>query len=302
MPADQGPELLNAHFGTQSPHWRLAFDSNATELSAVKGKAHVAVALSAMEAAKIRRLTGVTASLELTITLAGEPLHLHLVGRRVNNLEWAGTASAFSDTLSVARDLVHGLSFAEQVVSEANSVIVIVDQHGRIQRFNRLSEEYTGLREHEVIGKNVFQLFMSPEEAAASRRNIAGFFRNGSSYEVERWVKRSRANGCSCSAISSCTAAAARTRCILSAPVPTSPKNAVRRSGCGCWPTPISSPAYRTVTRSRTRSITPSPRAAKRVSARSTSISTTSRRSTTPTAICSAIGCWSRSRWRSSAA
>ena len=109
-----------------------------------------------MEAAKIRRLTGVTASLELTITLAGEPLHLHLVGRRVNNLEWAGTASAFSDTLSVARDLVHGLSFAEQVVSEANSVIVIVDQHGRIQRFNRLSEEYTGLREHEVIGKNVF--------------------------------------------------------------------------------------------------------------------------------------------------
>ena len=209
MPADQGPELLNAHFGTQSPHWRLAFDSNALELSAVKGKAHVAVALSAMEAAKIRRLTGVTASLELTITLAGEPLHLHLVGRRVNNLEWAGTASAFSDTLSVARDLVHGLSFAEQVVSEANSVIVIVDQHGRIQRFNRLSEEYTGLREHEVIGKNVFQLFMSPEEAAASRRNIAGFFRNGSSYEVERWVKRSRANGCSCSAISSCTAAAA---------------------------------------------------------------------------------------------
>ncbi len=189
MPADQGPELLNAHFGTQSPHWRLAFDSNALELSAVKGKAHVAVALSAMEAAKIRRLTGVTASLELTITLAGAPLHLHLVGRRVNNLEWAGTASAFSDTQSVARDLVHGLSFAEQVVSEANSVIVIVDQHGRIQRFNRLSEEYTGLREHEVIGKNVFQLFMSPEEAAASRRNIAGFFRNGSSYEVERWVK-----------------------------------------------------------------------------------------------------------------
>ncbi len=106
-----------------------------------------------MEAAKIRRLTGVTASLELTITLAGEPLHLHLVGRRVNRLEWADTASAFSDTQSVARDLVHGLSFAEQVVSEANSVIVIVDQHGRIQRFNRLSEEYAGLHEHEAIGK-----------------------------------------------------------------------------------------------------------------------------------------------------
>ncbi|MEZ2832031.1 cyclic di-GMP phosphodiesterase [Serratia liquefaciens] len=189
MFADQGPMLLNAHFGTNSPYWRLAFDSNALALSAVKGKTHMAVALSAMQAAKIRRLTGITASLDITITLGGEPIHLHLVGRRINNQEWGGTASAFSDTQSVARDLEHGLSFAEQVVSEANSVIVIVDQHGRIQRFNRLSEEYTGLHEHDVIGKNVFQLFMSPEEAAASRRNIAGFFRNGSSYEVERWIK-----------------------------------------------------------------------------------------------------------------
>ncbi|CAI2005636.1 cyclic di-GMP phosphodiesterase [Serratia proteamaculans] len=189
MFADQGPMLLNAHFGTNSPYWRLTFDSNALALSAVKGKTHMAVALSAMQAATIRRLSGITASLDITITLGGEPIHLHLVGRRVNNLEWAGTASAFSDTQSVARDLVHGLSFAEQVVSEANSVIVIVDQHGRIQRFNRLSEEYTGLHEHDVIGKNVFQLFMSPEEASASRRNIAGFFRNGSSYEVERWIK-----------------------------------------------------------------------------------------------------------------
>ncbi|TQI77835.1 cyclic di-GMP phosphodiesterase Gmr [Serratia fonticola] len=189
MFADQGPTLLNAHFGTSSPYWHLAFDSNALELTAIKGKTYLAVALSEMQAAKIRRLTGVTASLDLTIQLGGQPIHLHLVGRRINKFEWAGTASAYTDTQAVARDLVHGLSFAEQVVSEANSVIVIVDQHGRIQRFNRLSEEYTGLQEQDVIGKNVFQMFMSPEEAAASRRNIAGFFRNGSSYEVERWIK-----------------------------------------------------------------------------------------------------------------
>ena len=67
-----------------------------------------------------------------------------------------------------------GLS-AEQVVSEANSVIVILDQNGNIQRFNRLSEEYTGLKEQEVIGQNVFKLFMSRSEAAASKRNITGF-------------------------------------------------------------------------------------------------------------------------------
>ncbi|RVS72653.1 cyclic di-GMP phosphodiesterase, partial [Citrobacter freundii] len=89
----------------------------------------------------------------------------------------------------VARDLAHGLSFAEQVVSEANSVIVILDRMGNIQRFNRLCEEYTGLKEREVIGQSVFTLFMSRREAAASRRNIEVFFREGNSYEVERWVK-----------------------------------------------------------------------------------------------------------------
>ena len=114
---------------------------------------------------------------------------MHFVGRKINQDEWAGTASAWGDTSSVARDLTQGLSFAEQVVSEANSVIVILDQHGNIQRFNRLSEEYTGLKEQEVIGRNVFKLFMTKQEALASRRNITGFFRDGSSYEVERWVK-----------------------------------------------------------------------------------------------------------------
>ena len=60
---------------------------------------------------------------------------------------------------------------------------------GNIQRFNRLCEEYTGLKEREVIGQSVFTLFMSRREAAASRRNIEVFFREGNSYEVERWVK-----------------------------------------------------------------------------------------------------------------
>ena len=112
-----------------------------------------------------------------------------MVGRKINKREWAGSASAWDDTPSVARDLAQGLSFAEQVVSEANSVIVILDRMGNIQRFNRLCEEYTGLREREVIGQSVFTLFMSRREAAASRRNIEVFFREGNSYEVERWVK-----------------------------------------------------------------------------------------------------------------
>lgn len=190
MMDDLEQNLLFRYMGTHSPWWRLTADSNALHLAASESADTTqVVALSDEQAELIRELTVITSSISMTLSLYGVDVPVHLVGRKINKQEWAGTASAWNDTPSVARDLAQGLSFAEQVVSEANSVIVILDQHGNIQRFNRLSEEYTGLKEQEVIGQNVFKLFMSRSEAAASKRNIAGFFRNGSSYEVERWIK-----------------------------------------------------------------------------------------------------------------
>ncbi|EPU0193938.1 cyclic di-GMP phosphodiesterase [Enterobacter hormaechei] len=187
---DLEQNLLFRYMGTHSPWWRLTANSNALHLAASESADIVqVVALDDEQAALIRQLTVITASIAMTLPLYGLDVPVHLVGRKINKNEWAGTASAWNDTPSVARDLAQGLSFAEQVVSEANSVIVILDQNGNIQRFNRLSEEYTGLKEQEVIGQNVFKLFMSRSEAAASKRNITGFFRNGSSYEVERWIK-----------------------------------------------------------------------------------------------------------------
>ncbi|RKQ38843.1 cyclic di-GMP phosphodiesterase [Enterobacter sp. R1(2018)] len=182
--------LLYRYLGTTSPYWRLPSDSNALQLAADESAdTSQVIALSQDQADEIRQMTVITSSITMSISLFGSEVPVHLVGRKVSKREWAGTASAWHDTPSVARDLVQGLSFAEQVVSEANSVIVILDRQGNIQRFNRLSEEYTGIKEHEVIGQNVFKLFMSRSEAAASRRNISGFFRNGNSYEVERWIK-----------------------------------------------------------------------------------------------------------------
>jgi cyclic di-GMP phosphodiesterase Gmr len=190
MLEDQGQTLLFTLFGTRSPYWQLTSDSDALKLSREElAETNLAVPLSSSQAQLLRAMTVVTSSVNLVINLRGEEFPMHFVGRKVNQGEWAGTASAWGDTASVARDLTQGLSFAEQVVSEANSVIVILDQNGNIQRFNRLSEEYTGLKEQEVIGRNVFELFMTRQEALASRRNITGFFRDGSSYEVERWVK-----------------------------------------------------------------------------------------------------------------
>ncbi|ADO48750.1 cyclic di-GMP phosphodiesterase [[Enterobacter] lignolyticus] len=190
MAEEMEQNLLLQHLGTASPYWRLASGSNALHLAAnEETESRQVVALSTEQANSIREMTVITSSLTLKIDLFGDSVPVHLVGRKINKSHWAGTASAWYDTHSVARDLQQGLSFAEQVVSEANSAIVILDRHGNIQRFNRLCEEYTGLKEHEVIGQNVFKLFMSPAEAAASRRHISGFFRNGSSYEIERWIK-----------------------------------------------------------------------------------------------------------------
>ncbi|KFC09887.1 RNase II stability modulator [Trabulsiella guamensis ATCC 49490] len=190
MTEDLEQNLLYRYLGTTSPYWRLAGDSNALQLAATEGtETRQVIALSPEQASSIREMTVITSSITMTISLYGEEVPVHLVGRKISKSQWAGTASAWHDTPSVARDLVQGLSFAEQVVSEANSVIVILDKQGNIQRFNRLSEEYTGMKEHEVIGQNVFKLFMSRTEAAASKKNITGFFRNGNSYEVERWIK-----------------------------------------------------------------------------------------------------------------
>ncbi len=133
-------------------------------------------------------MTVITSSLMMSLTVDESDLSVHLVGRKINKREWAGNASAWHDTPAVARDLSHGLSFAEQVVSEAHSAIVILDSRGNIQRFNRLCEDYTGLKEHDVIGQSVFKLFMSRREAAASRRNNRVFFRSGNAYEVELWI------------------------------------------------------------------------------------------------------------------
>lgn len=188
MADNQNPCPLYLHFGVNSPYWRLTADSDALLLSAIRNETDIAVPLTPRQAARVRSLTGMTASLAMSVSLFGTELQLHLVGRKVNAQEWAGTASPHTDTEAVARNLVEGLSFAESVVSEANSVIVIVDENGLIQRFNRLAEEYTGRREQDIIGESVFGLFMDHNEAAQSQRNIAAFFRDGHSYEVERLI------------------------------------------------------------------------------------------------------------------
>lgn len=185
---DDDCSVLEVLLGTKRPCWRLGSDSNALELAAVRGLTNVSVALSAEQAATIRSLTGVTSHIQLDVSLFGNAIRLHLVGKKINTTDWAGTASSESDALSVAEALSHGLASAEQVVSEVNSLVVILDRNGFVQRFNRMCEEVTGWREVDVIGKSAFEMFMTADQGEQSRSNIKRFFESRQSFEVERVI------------------------------------------------------------------------------------------------------------------
>ncbi|TAL77841.1 MAG: cyclic di-GMP phosphodiesterase [Burkholderiaceae bacterium] len=187
MSDDSSESLLFTYFGTGSPYWKLSADSNALQLAGVKGIPNLAVALTASQADEIRAFTGVTSHAEIDIVLFGEPQRLSLVGKKDGTHSWSGTASDYMDTRAVAKDLTHGLEFAEQVISEVNSLVVIIDHNFNILRFNRLCEEATGLREEDVIGKSA-HAFMAAGERDASRSNINEFFRSSVSYAVERTI------------------------------------------------------------------------------------------------------------------
>lgn len=184
--------LLELFLGTKLPCWRLRSDSNALELAAVPGRANVSVALSAAQAKEIRALTGATSHLRLDLSLYGQAITLHLVGKKIDACDWAGTASDYADAPSVAEALSTGLASAEQVVSEVNSLVVILDRNGIVQRFNRMCEEVTGAREVDVIGKSAFDMFMSQDQGQQSRTNIRQFFERRQSFEVERVVNTIR--------------------------------------------------------------------------------------------------------------
>ena len=178
---------LFTHLGTPSPFWRLSADSNALQLSGEKDDIpSVSVELSAGQAGAIRAMTGVTTSLAVDVVVLGTRMKIHLVGHKIDAWEWGGTAAHYGDTETVARGLGNALTFAEQIVSEVNSLVVILDSCGKIRRFNRLCEEVTGLSEAQLVGINAHELFIPKDVRAESWDAITGFFRNEQAYEVMR--------------------------------------------------------------------------------------------------------------------
>jgi len=178
---------LYTHFGTANPFWRLTADSNTLHLTGQDDRvATIGVELTAEQAESIRGLSGVTSSLALDVKIFGSPQRLHLVGRKIDGWEWGGNAAHYDDTATVAKGLQGGLTFAEQVVSEVNSLVIILDSQGKIKRFNRLCEEVTGMLEANLVGKNAHELFIPKEVRDVSWDAISEFFQNQIAYEVVR--------------------------------------------------------------------------------------------------------------------
>ncbi|HDR9756537.1 diguanylate cyclase [Burkholderia vietnamiensis] len=190
MTCETDHSVLNTRFGTSTPIWSFSLENNLLLLSssAESSVTEFKFEVGDETASQIRAITGVTSALCVETVVFGSRTTLHLVGKRVSETSWAGTAAELADSAAVARNLSGALAFAEQVVSEANTLLVILNQDGRIQRFNRHAEEAVGMKEEDLIGRNAWDLFMVGAEKEASQNNIKAFFQTGTSFEVERVV------------------------------------------------------------------------------------------------------------------
>ena len=183
------PKLFT-HFGTASPFFTLSSDSNSLQLSGNRDDiATVGVPLTMAQAEQVRAMTGANSTLALEVAILGSVIKIHLVGRKIDANEWAGTVAEYGDTETVTKDLENGLTFAEQVINEVNSLVIIIDANFRVKRFNKLCEEMTGMTEEQLVGRNAHDLFMPSEVRDESKDAISGFFKNEETYEVIRPIK-----------------------------------------------------------------------------------------------------------------
>lgn len=193
MPSSSDSHIINdsleARFGTATPRWTLTHDSDALQFLDAQGAVVLAHALTPAQAGSVRALGGGTRPLELQLDFGLGAFDLLLVGKRADAGVWTGFAADFTSARSVADVLKNGLSFSEQILSEVHSLVVVIDQNGKLKRFNKLCEEVTGMREDDILGRNAHDLFMPEVEHEQARRNIAHFFQTGESWSVERSIR-----------------------------------------------------------------------------------------------------------------
>lgn len=90
---------LYSYVGTHNPYWRLSEDCNILHFSIDEAsEADQTIELLPEQADRIREMTVITSSLLMTLPIEDDDIPVHLVGRKINKREWAGSASARDDT------------------------------------------------------------------------------------------------------------------------------------------------------------------------------------------------------------
>jgi PAS domain S-box-containing protein len=72
----------------------------------------------------------------------------------------------------LSAQLISERNFVEAVLQTAGALIAVVDEQGRIVRFNRACEQLTGYSAAQVQGRTVLDLFILPEEVEGVRETL----------------------------------------------------------------------------------------------------------------------------------
>ena len=91
-----------------------------------------------------------------------------------------------------AADFVLGDAFARVLTETTQSLVCVLDGDGRILLFNDACERATGFTRDEVLGREIWDLVIPPEEAEAFREVLAFIWKTGhSSPQVGHWQTKS---------------------------------------------------------------------------------------------------------------
>ena len=95
--------------------------------------------------------------------------------RRPDGQPWFihGVAFDISDLKDTERALQRERNFVAGILETVGALVTVLDQEGRIVRFNRACEITTGFSLNEVRGKHIWDFFLLPEEAARAQSVIA---------------------------------------------------------------------------------------------------------------------------------
>jgi cyclic di-GMP phosphodiesterase Gmr len=167
---------IESTFGARTLWWQLTSLDLILEVWVKSYDKRLRIPLSSTQAHAIRTLGTTTRSIELDMPAALTSRHFKamLIGRRTGATQWSGDLCDFHDTATIVATLEESILFAERVLANARSHIVVVDEDARIRRFNEMCQVSTGLTEVEALGTASHALFVVSSELAQSTASFEG--------------------------------------------------------------------------------------------------------------------------------